>query len=75
MLHHWELPQNLRGIHLQHALINLSPAVLDTGNIVQHWRVLPERAALDVVDELDGGEVHVHVFVFGNGIFVGYFGW
>lgn len=36
--------------------------------------MLPEGAALDVVDELDGGEVHVHVLVVRHGGFVRDFG-
>lgn len=63
VLHDRKFAQDLRIVHLQHALVDLSPSILDTRHVVQDGRVLPERSLLDVVNELYGGEVHVTTFV------------
>lgn len=75
MLHHWELGQDLSVEHLDHALVNLSPAVPDARDVEQDGRVLPERALLDVVDEADGGEVHVGLTVVVYDLRLGDVGW
>lgn len=59
VLHDRELGQNLGVEHLDHALVDLAPAVLDPRHVVEDGAVLPEGALLHVVDEPDGGEVHV----------------
>lgn len=59
MLHDGELAQHLGVEHLDHALVDLAPAVLDARHVEQDGAVFPEGALLDVVDEADGGEVHV----------------
>ena len=59
MLHNRELAQHLRIIHLNHALIHLSPSTFDPGDIEKNRTMLPEWPGLDIVDEADGGEVHV----------------
>jgi hypothetical protein len=66
MLHDWELTQHFCVVHLQHALVDLSPAVFDAGDVEQDRRVFPEGTFLDVEDELDGAEVHVARLVFGD---------
>ncbi|KZL64340.1 hypothetical protein CI238_03832, partial [Colletotrichum incanum] len=45
--------------HFEHALVNLPPAVLDARYVKEDGAVLPKRALFHVVDEADGGEVHV----------------
>lgn len=59
VLHDREFGQDLGVEHLDHALVDLAPAVLDPRHVVEDRAVLPEGALLDVVDEPDGGEVHV----------------
>ena len=59
MLHDRKLAQHLRSPHLDHALIDLRPAVFDTRDVVENGRVFPEGATFDIVDELDSAEVHV----------------
>ena len=59
MLHDRELAQHFCVVHLQHALVDLSPTIFDAGNIEQDRRVLPERSLLDVENELDGTVVHI----------------
>lgn len=59
VLHDRELGKDLGVEHLDHALVDLAPAVLDPRHVVEDRAVLPEGALLDVVDEPDGGEVHV----------------
>jgi hypothetical protein len=66
MLHDWELAQNFCIIHFQHALVDLSPAVFDAGDVEQNGGVFPERTLLHVEDELYGAEVHVARLVFGD---------
>ena len=66
MLHDRELAQHFCVVHLQHALVDLSPAVFDAGDVEQDGRVFPEGAFLNVEDELDGAEVHVTGLVFGD---------
>lgn len=44
-------------------LVDLGPAVLDTGYVKQGRTVLPEGALLDIEDESNGREVHVGVSV------------
>lgn len=75
MLHDREFSEDFRSVHLQHALVDLAPAVLDAADIVEHGRVFPERSAFDVVDELDGGEVHVAVLVVGDDALLGHCAW
>ena len=36
MLHDWELTQHFRIVHLKHALVDLSPAILDAGDVEQY---------------------------------------
>ena len=75
MLHDWELAQDFDVVHLQHALVDLAPSGSHAGDVVQHWRVFPEGALLDVVDESDGAEVHVFgSFALHGGEF-GYVAW
>jgi len=69
MLDDGEFAQHFRVIHLQHALVDLSPAVFDARNVEQDGRVLPERSLLDVEDKLDGTVIHVARIVFGNSRF------
>jgi hypothetical protein len=59
MLDDWEFAQHFSIVHLQHALVDLSPTIFDAGNIEQDRRVLPERSLLDVENELDGTVVHI----------------
>jgi hypothetical protein len=66
MLHDWELTQHFCIVHLQHALVDLSPAVFDAGDVEQNGRVLPEGAFLDVKDELNRAEVHIAGLVLGD---------
>ena len=71
VLHDRKLAQDFCGIHLQHAFVDLCPAVFYAGYVVEDGRVLPERAFFDIVDELDGGEVHVLRAVDAYEFFVG----
>lgn len=75
MLHDGELAQDLGVEHLDHALVDLSPAVLDAGHVEQDRAVFPEGALLDVVDETDGGEVQVFVPVALDGRGLGDVSW
>lgn len=59
MLDHREFPQHFSIVHLQHALVDLPPAVFDARDVKQNRRVLPEWTLLDIKDELDGTIVHV----------------
>jgi hypothetical protein len=44
-------------------LVDLGPAVFDTGYVKQSGTVLPEWTALDIENEGNGREVHIRVFV------------
>jgi hypothetical protein len=66
MLHDRELAQHFCVVHLQHALVDLSPTIFDAGNVEEDGRVLPKWTSLDVVDELDCAEVHVAGFLFSD---------
>lgn len=59
VLHDGELGQDLGVEHLDHAFVDLAPAVADAGDVEENGAVFPEGAFFDVVDEADGGEVHV----------------
>lgn len=59
MLHDWEFPKHFSIVHLQHALVDLSPAIFDARDVEEYWRVFPEWSFFDVENELDGTEVHV----------------
>lgn len=48
VLHYGELAQHLRIVHFDHALVDLSPAIFDAGDVEENGRVLPERTFLDV---------------------------
>lgn len=63
MLNHRKLAHHFGSIHLEHAFIDFAPAILDAADIEQHRRVLPERPSLDIIDELNGREVHVTVLI------------
>lgn len=69
VLHDRELAQDFRVVHLDHALVDLAPAVFDARDVEQDGRVFPERTLFDVVDELDCTEVHVAGFVLRDCIF------
>lgn len=64
--------QDFRIVHFYHAFVDLAPAFSDSGNIEQHRAVLPKRPLFYVVDEANGGKVHVglsvvvHHELFGN---------
>lgn len=66
MLHDRELAQHFCVVHLQHALVDLSPAIFDAGDVEEDGRVLPKWTFLNVVDELDCAEVHVAGLLFGD---------
>ena len=66
MLDNWEFAQHFGVIHLQHALVDLSPAIFDAGDVEEDGRVLPKWTFLNVVDELDCAEVHVAGLLFGD---------
>lgn len=51
-------------------LINLSPTILDTRNIVQGRAVFPERSALYIKDEPNCGEVEVGITIFSDRVFL-----
>jgi hypothetical protein len=59
MLDYWEFAQHFGVIHLQHAFVDLSPAVFDARDVEQDRRVLPERSLFDVEDELNSTVIHV----------------
>ena len=59
MLDDWEFAKHFGVIHLQHALVDLAPAVFDARDVEKNRRVLPKWSLLDVEDELDGTIVHV----------------
>lgn len=59
VLDDWELAQYFSVVHLQHALVDLSPAILDARDVEEDRRVFPEWTLLDVKDELDSTVVHV----------------
>jgi hypothetical protein len=67
MLYDWELSQHLRIVHLQHALVDLSPSILNARDVEQYGRVFPEWTLLDIKDELNGAEVHVALVVLSQG--------
>lgn len=67
MLNNWKFAKDFCIVHLDHALVDFSPAVFDTGDIEQDRRVLPERTLLDVQNELDGAIVHVAGLVLVHG--------
>jgi hypothetical protein len=56
-------------------LVNLGPSVFDTGYVIQGGTVLPERTALDVEYEGNGGKVHVGVSVHLGRVALGGPGW
>jgi hypothetical protein len=66
MLHDRELAQHFCVVHLQHSLVDLSPAIFDAGDVKQDGRVFPEGTLLDVENELNGAEVHVARLVFSD---------
>lgn len=66
MLHDRELAQHFCVVHLQHALVDFSPAIFDAGDVEQNGGVFPEGSLLDVEDELNGAEVHVAGPVFAD---------
>lgn len=59
MLHDGELGKDLSIEHLDHALVDLAPAVFDTRHVVEDRAVFPKWTLLNVVDESNGGKVHV----------------
>ena len=59
VLDDWELRQDFRYIHLDHTLVDLRPAGSNSRNVIQHWRVFPEWALLDIINEFDSRKVHV----------------
>lgn len=59
MLHDGELAKHLGVVHLDHALVDLAPAVLDSRHVEENGTVFPEGTLLDIVDEADGREIHV----------------
>jgi len=62
-----ELGEDLGVKHLDHALVDLAPAVADSRDVEENGAVLPEGAFLDVVDEGYRREVHPGVaVVFGD---------
>lgn len=63
MLHDGKLGEHFSVEHLEHALVDLAPTVADPRDVEEDRRVLPERTLLDVVDEANGGEVHVGLAV------------
>jgi len=66
MLHDREFAQYFCVVHLQHALVNLSPAIFDAGDVEQDGRVFPKGTLLDIEDKLDRAEVHVARLMLGN---------
>jgi hypothetical protein len=67
MLDDWEFTKHFGVVHLEHALVDLPPAVFDARDVEQNRRVLPERALFDVKDELDSTVIHVARLMLGNG--------
>lgn len=59
MLYNRKLAQHFCVIHLQHALVDLAPTILDSRDIIEIWRMFKERPTLDVQDEGHSGEIHV----------------
>lgn len=59
MLHDRKLGQHLGIVHFNHSLVNLAPAIFDARYVKQHRAVLPERTFFNIVDETNGGKVHV----------------
>lgn len=59
VLNDGKLGQDFGVEHFDHALVDLAPSVTDAGDVEQDGTVLPEGALLHIVDEADGGEVHV----------------
>ena len=59
MLDDGKFAQHFGVVHLQHALVDLSPAVFDARDVEQDGRVLPERTLFDVENELDCTVVHI----------------
>jgi len=59
MLDDWKLAQHFGIVHLQHALVDLSPAVFDARDVEQYRRMFPEWSLLDVDDELDSAVIHI----------------
>ena len=59
MLDDWEFAQHFSVVHLQHALVDLSPTIFDARDVEQDRRVLPEWSLLDVEDELNCTEIHI----------------
>lgn len=67
VLNNGELGENLCIEHLDHALVDLAPAVANARNVKENRAVLPEGACFDVVDEANGGKIHVGLaLVFDN---------
>lgn len=67
MLHDGELAKYLGVVHLDHALVDLAPAVLDSRHVKENGTVFPKGTLLHVVDEANGREVHVFGAVALNG--------
>lgn len=59
MLNHWKLGQDLCVVHLDHPLVDLSPAIFDPRDVEQHWAVLPKGPLFDIIDECNCREIHV----------------
>ena len=67
MLNDWEFAKHFGVIHLQHALVDLAPAVFDARDVEKNRRVLPKWSLLDVEDELDSTVIHVARVMLSNG--------
>ncbi len=67
MLHDGELGEDFCIVHFDHAFVDFAPSCPHARDVIQHGRVLPERALFDVVDEADGAEIHVFVTLSGYG--------
>lgn len=59
MLYDWELGQDFRIVHFDHAFVYLTPAVPDTRDVKKHGAVLPKRSLFNIVDEANGREIHI----------------
>ena len=59
MLYNREFGQDFGNVHLDHAFIDFGPASSNAGDVVEHGRMLPEGALLDIIDEADGREIQI----------------
>lgn len=59
MLHNREFGKHLGIVHFYHALVDLAPAVFDAGDVKQDGRMLPKGAPFHIIDEANGGKIHV----------------